>query len=492
MDVADPLVLAIDQGTSSTKCLLVGTDGEIRAKASSPIDISYPRPGWVEQSPDAIWASVLDSVAKVLTGQDATRVAAVGLSNQRESVLLWERTTGRPLGPMLGWQDQRTVDACERLRAAGHGEQVRQVSGLPLDPMFSALKAGWLLDRYDPDRVRSARGELCLGTVDSWLMYRLGGGHVVEVGNAARTQLLDVDRRQWSGELLGIFGVPRDVLPTVVASAGTLGEVSGLPGLRSGVPLAAVLGDSHAALFAHGARTPGMVKTTYGTGSSVMGLVSASVGAAPGADQGVCRTIAWDAGDAAYAAEGNIRASGAILVWLAGLLGTTPEGILRMAASADSGGVTLVPAFGGLAAPWWDDGAVASMTGLTLGTGPEQLARAAAEAVTFQVNDVVAAITRTGQPVECLLVDGGGSASDTLMQMQADVSGVPVLRARAQDLSALGAAHLAGLTAGVWTADEVAGLPRDRDTFRPAQDGPARDDRVAAWHSALARARHRP
>lgn len=489
--VADPLVLAIDQGTSSTKCLLVDQRGAVVARASSPIPVQYPQPGWVEQSAEDIWASVVISVAACLAGQDPNRVVAVGLSNQRESVLIWERATGQPLGPMLGWQDQRTADRCEQLRADGAAAQVRQLSGLPLDPMFSAAKAGWLLDSYDPDRVRSARGELCLGTVDSWLMCRLDGGyrpgfgHRIEVGNAARTQLLDVRRREWSPDLLKVFGVPAEVLPSPVASAGDLGGVSGVPGLSSSTRLAAVLGDSHAALFGHGACTPGLVKATYGTGSSVMGLVDspAEVG------DGVCLTIAWDAGTPAYAAEGNIRASGAVLVWLAALLGTTPADVLDLAAGADSDGVVLVPAFGGLAAPWWDDTAAATLTGLTLGTGRRQLARAAAEAIAFQVSDVVAAVAAGGRPVECLLVDGGGSVSDTLMQLQADVVGVPVLRARAADLSALGAAQLAGMSAGVWTADEVAALPRERDTFSPAALAP---ERRAGWHAGVVRARYKP
>jgi glycerol kinase len=500
--MTEPLILAIDQGTSSTKCLLVGADGEIVARASSPLGIAYPQPGWVEQSADEIWASVTDSVAKCLVGQDARRVVAVGVSNQRESALLWERATGQPVGPVLGWQDQRTVDRGARLRAEGAAAWVRQVSGLPLDPMFSALKAGWLLDRYDPDRSRSARGELCLGTVDSWLVARLlgnatstsggatgrrGTAHRIETGNAARTQLLDVRKQAWSLELLELFGVPPEILPEIVTSDRE-GEIHGLPGVPPGTRLGAVLGDSHAALFAHGAFTPGMVKATYGTGSSVMGLVDSTADL----DDGVCLTIAWDTGEPAYAAEGNIRASGAILVWLAGVLGSTPEDLLAMAATASSDGVVLVPAFGGLGAPWWDDGAVATLAGLTLGTGPRQLARAAAEAITLQVTDVVQAIAGADRRADCLLVDGGASASDTLMQLQADITGIPVHRAGAPDLSALGAAHLAGLSAAVWTPEQLGALARRRDTFHPAPADPRTGTTIAAWRTALARARYRP
>jgi len=484
--VAEPLLLAIDQGTGSTKCLLVGSDGRVVSRFAIPVTIDFPEPGWVEQSPDDIWTSVVEGVSACLRGHDSKQVVAVGLSNQRESVLLWERASGRPLGPILGWQDQRTSAECERLLSAGLGATVRQLSGLPLDPMFSASKAGWLLDLYDPDRRRSASGELCLGTIDSWLMWRLVGRHCIELGNASRTQLLDVRTRSWSQELLEIFRVPVDVLPSIVPSSAALGHVRDFPGLPPDVPLTAVLADSHAALFAHGAFEPGLVKATYGTGSSVMGLVDAhrDVGL------GVGLTLAWDTGEPAYAAEANIRASGATIIWLAALLGTTPGHVFELAVSTGSDGVILVPAFGGLAAPWWDDSAQATLTGLTLGTGAGQVARAAVESIALQVNDVVAAMEQGVGRVQGLLADGGGSASDTLMQLQADITQLPVYRARDQDLSALGAAHLAGIGGGVWSIDDLRGLPRERDTFIPRLDGESAAARVGAWHSAVERARY--
>ncbi|WP_182903987.1 FGGY family carbohydrate kinase [Microbispora sp. H10830] len=485
--MGDPLILAIDQGTSATKCLLVDAAGHVVARASAPVGIEYPHPGWVQQSPMDIWASVRDGVARCLAGHDPAAVAAVGISNQRESLMLWERATGLPVGPMLGWQDQRTVDACRRVRASGAGELVRDISGLPLDPMFSALKARWLLDHYDPDRRRSGRGELCLGTVDSWLIWQLTGSHRIEMGNAARTQLLDVRRRAWSDQLLDLFGVPPEVLPTLTRSDGPFGEVRNLPGLPPSVPLAGVLGDSHAALLAHGAVTSGLVKATYGTGASVMGLVD-GLDEVP---QGMCLTIAWDDGAAAYAVEGNIRAAGAVLAWLATLLRTTPDDLVVMAEGASSAGVDIVPAFGGLAAPWWDEHATATISGLALGATPEQLARAAIESIALQVNDVVDAVTRGVGPVRCLLADGGGSANGTLMQLQADLSRTPVRRARTADLSALGAAHLAGRTSGVWNDDDLRELPRERDVFTPCPDGAGPAARVASWHAAVARARLR-
>jgi glycerol kinase len=485
--VSEPHVLAIDQGTSSTKCLLVDATGRVISRAAVAVDVDYPSPGWVEQAADQIWASVVQATAACLAGHDARSVAAVGLSTQRESILLWDRVSGKPVGPVIGWQDQRTANEAERLRAAGVGDTVRRLSGLPLDPMFSALKASWLLDRFDPDRSRATRGELCLGTVDSWLVHQLVGGHFIELGNAARTQLLDVRRRAWSAELLDIFGIPSTVLPTILPSGGAVGDVRRI-GLSSGVPLTAVMADSHAALFAHGVLTPGTVKATFGTGSSVMGLVDEHCDVGPG----LCLTIAWDAGNPVYAVEGNIRASGAVLAWAASILGTTPHGVLEMAHSATNDGVDLVPAFGGLGAPWWDDHAVGLLTGLTLGTGRAQIARAAVEAIALQVVDVATHIGRVVGHVDALFVDGGGSVSDLLMQLQADFAGVPVHRAQATDLSALGAAHLAGLVRGVWDDATLRSLSRTCDVFVPVGTTARAKTRITEWHEAIARARRVP
>jgi glycerol kinase len=479
------MILAIDQGTSSTKCLLVDDEGAIVNRASAPVDVAYPKPGWVEQSADEVWDSVVTAVRACVGTSTVDAISTVGISSQRESALLWDRRTGEPVGPLLGWQDQRTAAHAHALK--GNAALVRQISGLPLDPMFTALKAHWLLGelhgsgKYESGRHGLGRhglgrhsGDYRLGTVDSWLIHKLTGEHRIEAGNASRTQLYDVRRNAWSDELLELFGVPRSILPEVVPSDAPASIVDGP--LR-GVPVHAVLGDSHAALFAHGAWTPGMVKATYGTGSSVMGLVEDH----EALDDGLCLTIAWQAGGrVAYAAEGNIRASGAVLVWLAALLGSTPEEILELAGRSDSGGTVLVPAFGGLAAPWWDDGAVAGWTGLTLGSRREHLARAAVEAIAFQVGAVAGRIPS----LDGVYADGGGSASDLLMQLQADVSRVPVHRAKAVDLSALGAAHLAGLGAGIWDEARLANLPRERDTFAPGVPVPAE-----AWTAALDRFR---
>jgi glycerol kinase len=479
-----PLVLAIDQGTSATKAVLVDATGAIVARGSTPLAQAHPRPGWAEQDAEEIWVSVQTSAATCLQNVEPGRVVAVGLSTQRESMVLWERASGHAVSPLLGWQDGRGAPLCAQLRDGGYGDRVRAVSGLPLDPMFSSTKATWLLDTYDSDRSRSSRGELCLGTVDSWLLARLGGDHVVEAGNASRTQLLDLSTRQWDPWLLDLFRVPVEVLPRVVGSAGPITSVGGLRLLPSSVPVSAVLGDSHAALFAHAGWRAGQVKATYGTGSSVMGLTDkSSAGSA-----GLCRTIAWDIGEPRFALEGNIRSSGATLTWLARLFGTQP-GELAAGAAASSDGVHLVPAFSGLGAPWWDDAAVAVMDGMSFGTTPEQLARAALESIAFQIEDVVAEIEREAGPVETVLADGGPTSNNTLMQLQADTSGRRVARARARDLSALGAAHAAGLSAGVWTWDDLENLPRDREPFAPREHVDSRQGRLAGWHQAVARAR---
>ncbi|CAG7614280.1 FGGY-family carbohydrate kinase [Actinacidiphila bryophytorum] len=485
------LLLAIDQGTSATKALLVDAHGMVVASASAPVTASHPLPGWVEQSPAEIWRSVREAVRTCVALSPSRRIAGVGLSTQRESVMMWERATGAPVGPLLGWQDRRTADLCGRLTGQGAGAQVRAVTGLPLDPMFSALKARWLLDTYDPGRLRSKRGELCLGTVDSWLVWQLSGGagHTVEVGNAARTQLLDIRRRQWDTELLALFGVPAQVLPAVTPSVGPFPPLRDFAPVPDGTPVTAVLGDSHAALFGHGVFVPGRVKATYGTGSSIMGLVADPESAAK--DTRLCLTVAWDDGSPAYAVEGNIRSSGDTLRWLSRVVGRT-EGELAALAAPDAGGTHLVPAFGGLAAPWWDNDAQGLISGLSFGTGLPELACAALESVAFQVEDVIAAVDDVTGPVSVILADGGPTDNTSLMQLQADTSERVVERPHARDLSALGAAHMAGRAVGLFTGDQLAGMHRDSDVYRPRRSQADNRVRIAAWHEAVLRARARP
>ncbi len=475
------MILAIDQGTSATKCLLVDRAGGIVARGSASVGETHPRPGWVEQDATALWRSVQAAVAACLDGQDARAVAAVGIASQRESVVLWDAASGEPVTPLLSWQDQRAAAVCDRLRGSEVEAMVRVRSGLPLDPMFSAAKASWLLDAHDPGRAHTRPGGWRLGTVDAWLLSRFGAEHLIEAGNASRTQLLDVARVRWDHELLDLFGVPAACLPRVVASTGPFPAARGLAPLPDGVPVLAVMGDSHAALYAHGVRAPGQVKATYGTGSSVMGLLAA----ADRVDPGLCLTIAWQSDHTAFAAEGNIRASGATLRWLANLFGRTPEEISELGAVNDNGGVALVPGFTGLGAPWWDRHAVGLLANLRLDTAMPNLARAALDAVVHQVADVLEAFG----DVDALFADGGPTRSDALMRMQADVLGIPVSRANDTELSALGAAHMAGLGVGLWSEAELAALPRARDVFRPGEN-----DRMAErgrWREAVARARGR-
>jgi glycerol kinase len=478
---ADSLLLGLDQGTSSTKAILMDADGRVVARAAAPIGQTHPQPGWVEQSATEIWTSVRSAVAECV-GSFASRVQAVGISNQRETVVLWDRRTGEPLGPVLSWQDSRA-----RARAAElheHADAVRSLSGLPLDPMFSALKASWLLDEFDGDRARSRRGELCIGTIDAWLLSRFGGEAVIEIGNAARTQLFNVSERRWDPQLLELFDVPEEALPKIVPSTGPFPPTQDLAPLPSGIPVTAVLGDSHAALYAHAGWRPGYVKATYGTGASVMGLVDSQ----DAGGSALCRTIAWDDGQPAYALEGNIRSAGSTLVWLASLLDASVDELVAGAAK-DSAGVNIVPAFGGLGAPWWDPTAVGLIDGLTLGSGPAQLASAALDSIALQVEDVVAAIDAGSARTEVLLADGGATENHRLMQLQADLSGRQVEVANGSHLSAIGVTHLAGRSAGVWTSDELDRMERPRTVFTPGTDSQWRTERLASWHQAIERAR---
>lgn len=479
----DELLLAIDQGTSATKAVLVDLSGRVQARASVPIGQQFPQPGWAEQDALEIWRSAQEAVRLALAEVDATRVAAVGLSTQRESMLLWDRASGEPLGPLVGWQDTRGAAQCARLRAEGHAAKVRALTGLPLDAMFSGSKASALLDVHDPDRVRGRRGELCLGTVDSWLLWRIGGRHLIEAGNASRTQLLDLETRTWDPWLLELFDVPVEALPRVVASTGPFVRCEDLAPLAPSVPVAGVLGDSHAALFAHAGWQPGQVKVTYGTGSSVMTVTHRPAGESTG----VARTIAWELDEPAYALEGNIRSSGATLSWLAAVLGSTPAEVAA-AAGPSSAGVVLVPAFTGLGAPWWDDQVRATITGISAGTRLEHLARAGLEAIAFQIEDVIVAAEEAGDAIGTILADGGPTTNVSLMQLQADTSGRHVATSQVAELSALGAAHVAGLGAGLWSLDDLERLPRARTDYRPRSTAPERAERSRGWHAAVSAA----
>ena len=490
-ETTSPLVVAVDQGTSSTKAVVMDAAGRIVSSATAPVGQRHPQPGWVEQDAAELMSSVRSAVGDALAHVNG-RVATIGLSTQRESAVAWDRRTGEPLGPVLGWQDRRTGSAATGLTSRGAGDEVRRISGLPIDPMFSALKFGWLLDEVDPDRRRSAAGDIALGTVDGWLSWCLTGEHRIETGNASRTQLLNLGTGDWSTELLELFGIPRAALPDIVPSDAVSGPVSGVPGVVDGVRIGGVLGDSHAALYGHGARMPGDVKVTYGTGSSVMGLLP---GDAVGSAGGLVRTIAWRIGDrTALAFEGNILSTGATLVWLAELLGTTPSALAALAAGTPPAhGIDLVPAFAGLGAPWWDESARAVVVGFDLGTRAPQLARAAMESIVLQVEDVLAAADDVaGIRVDRILADGGPSSNDWLMQLQADLSARDVIPSSSAALSAVGVAHLAGATAGMWDDRPAEASAGDIRSFSSALDPAAASARRARWRAAVELARTPP
>lgn len=484
--MADQLVLAVDQGTSSSKAVAFGSDGSVLATTSVAIGHTTPRPGWVEQDP----AEILDSVTTCLVdlaGQLDGPIAGVGLSSQRESAVAWDAATGEPLSALLGWQDRRTADAAQRLLAEGAGAEIRERTGLPLDPMFSALKLSWILDQIDPDRRRARNGEIRLGTVDAWLADRLTGEFRIEAGNASRTQLMNLATLEWDDWLLGLFDIPQAALPPIRRSDDPTPPIGPLAELGRPAGFGGILGDSHAALFGHGVRRPGSVKATYGTGSSIMGLTTQPVPQ----DSGLVHTLGWLTDSPARAFEGNILATGATLVWLARLFGATPGDLDQWARTVpDAGGVSLVPAFAGLGAPHWDSSAQAVICGFDQGTTPAHLARAAFEAIAHQIEDVVARADQVaGQRIESLLADGGPSRNDWLMQTQADLSGRVVGRPENSMLSVTGAAHLAGLSAGVWDAAAIAALPTARQDFTPTLDAADRQRSRTNWTLAVARAR---
>ena len=487
------LILALDQGTTNTKAILLDRSGSVRVRASRPLSISFPQPGWVEQDPEALWTSVLEAATECIAAAGDIEVIGIGISNQRESALIWDRQSGTPLGPCIVWQCRRTAAFCDALRDNGVEECLRRTSGLPVDPLFSASKICWLLHSIPHGFSRAANGDICAGTVDSWLLWKLTGGavHATDFSNASRTQLLRLADCRWGEELLGLFEIPATCLPRLQASSSLFGEICERSGLPAGVPVGGMIGDSHAALFGHAAFSPGEVKATYGTGSSLMSPLEHPVESR----HGLATTVAWaEPGYTRFALEGNITNTGGAVQWLAEFLslkGGSKE-IAAMAASVpDSGGAYLVPAFAGLGAPHWDAGARGLLCGLTRGSTAAQAARATVDSIAYQVNDVFDAIQKDANiELPRLFADGGASHNDALMQFQADILGRPVVRSLSADLSAIGAGWLAGLSVGLWQSrDELASLPRPTTTFEPRISTSRRAALLDGWHEALGRCR---
>jgi glycerol kinase len=493
------LILAIDQGTTGTTVLLVDTTRTVRGRGYREFAQIYPRPGEVEHDPEAIWASVLGALADAMVDVEPRRLAAIGITNQRETTLLWEKAGGRPVGNAIVWQDRRTAPLCTTLKQAGLEPQVREQTGLVLDPYFSATKIRWMLDNVTGLRTRAEAGAIAFGTVDSFLIWRLTGGafHATDVTNASRTLLCDLHTRQFSDELCELFGVPPAMLPQIRPSAGRIGVTRGVPGLPDGIPITGVAGDQQAALFGQDCTEPGDAKCTYGTGAFLL----MNLGPEPRlSTQGLLTTVAWTldaptaAGTApatAYAFEGSAFIAGALVQWLRdglGLISTAPE-IEALARSVpDSGGVTIVPALSGLGAPHWRAEARGLIAGITRGTTRAHIARAALEAIALQNVDLVQAMQEdSGIAISGLRVDGGAAANDLLMQIQSDLLGVQIYRPEMVESTALGAAKLAALGVGMPPVDAGRSTGRMR-VFTPAIADALRTDLRERWAIAIARA----
>jgi glycerol kinase len=490
-----PHVLALDQGTTSSRAIVFDEAGSVVAMVQREFRQIFPRPGWVEHDPREIWESQLAVAREALAGAGlaAGDVAALGVTNQRETTVVWDRATGEPVANAIVWQDRRTAEACEGMKRAGHEELFRARTGLVLDPYFSGTKLAWLLDHVPGAREGAEGGRLAFGTVDSWLLWNLTGGklHATDVTNASRTLLWDLHTGEWSAELAAILGVPLAMLPEVRASSEVYGET--LPGLFGApIPIAGVAGDQQAALFGQACLSPGMVKNTYGTGCFLL-MNTGDRPVRPAA--GLLATPAWRLGARTeYALEGSVFVAGAVVQWLRDGLGVIRSAaeVEALAASVpDAGGIVLVPAFTGLGAPHWDPYARGALLGITRGTTAGHLARAALEGIAFQVADVLEAMTAdSGVPVAELRVDGGAAANDLLMQMQADLAGVPVVRPRVQETTALGAAYLAGLAMGVWRSpDEIAHRWQVERRFEPRLDPAAAAERRDQWRRGVERAK---
>ena len=491
-------ILSLDQGTTSSRAIVFNAQGETVALAQREFAQHFPQPGWVEHHPMDIWSTQRDVAREALqqARQQGAKVDALAITNQRETTVLWDRATGQPVAPAIVWQDRRTAAHCDRLRAQGKAALIQRKTGLVLDAYFSGTKLAWLLDHVPGARRRAERGELAFGTVDSWLIWHLTGGrvHATDPSNASRTLLFNLHTLQWDTELLTLLNIPPSVLPRVVPSSGVLGETSpDVLGLT--LPIAGVAGDQQAATFGQACFEPGMAKNTYGTGCFMLMNTGQQ---AVTSQHRLLSTVGWQgpqgASQTAYCLEGSVFMAGATVQWLRDGLQMIQHAaeVETLAASVvDTGDVYLVPAFTGLGTPEWDSHARGTLVGLTRGTGRAHIARAALEAIALQSADVFDAMSRdAGVPLRELRVDGGASRNNLLMQLQADLLGVPVVRPKVTETTALGAAYLAGLACGVWRdGQEIAGLWQVDRRFEPGLSEVARRAKQARWHEAVQRAR---
>jgi glycerol kinase len=487
-------LLALDQGTTSSRAIVFDSSGRIVTTAQKEFPQIYPKPGWVEHNPLEIWSSQLSVAVDAMSeaGVSSRSVVAAGITNQRETTVLWDRRTGEPVYNAIVWQDRRTAGYCDELRRNGAEAEVQSRTGLLLDPYFSGTKVRWILENVPGVRRRAESGELAFGTIDSWLIWKLTGGavHATDPSNASRTLLFNIHTGKWDDEMLRLFGIPRPILPEVRASSGSFGEIAD-PGFPHSMPICGVAGDQQAALFGQACFEPGVTKNTYGTGCFML----MQTGQHPVASKNrLLTTVAWDTGTREYALEGSVFIGGAVVQWLRDGLKiiSTSEGVEQLAATVpDNGGVYLVPAFAGLGAPHWDAYARGAVLGITRGITGGHIARAAVESIAFQVADLVGAMeTDSGIRLGELRVDGGASRNNVLLQFQADLLGVPVERPAVTETTALGAAYLAGLAAGVYSNREaIARQWRVDRRFEPAMSRDQAQAMRARWSRAVERAR---
>ena len=488
-------LLAIDQGTTGTHVLIVDDRLEVVGEAYREFAQHFPRAGWVEHDLREIWKTVERCCKKGLADAEIRpdMVTAIGITNQRETTAVWNRATGEPLGRAIVWQDRRTTDLCAELKARGEEARVRETTGLVLDPYFSATKLRWMLDHVEGLRAQAEAGKVCFGTIDSWLVFRLTGGarHVTDASNASRTLLYDLKGNGWSEEMLELFGIPPQILPEIRSCAEVYGKTKGMDALPDGIPVSGMAGDQQAALFGQACFRPGESKCTYGTGSFL--LMNTGTEPVP-SRSGLLTTVAWQLGDTVtYALEGSSFVAGAAVQWLRDGLQAIKKSaqVEKLARSVeDSGEVVFVPALAGLGAPHWRPEARGLLMGLDRSTNLGHVARAVLEGIALQTYELARAMTQdSGQPIPVLKVDGGASANDLLMQYQADVLGVPVVRPRNLQTTAAGAAFLAGIGAGVWTEpEEIRGSWRAEKTFKPKMDDSSRAHALAKWQRAVERA----